>query len=299
MRGRVYLFIVLALSVSGCSLLWPLPHQDPHRVSEPFLLSSRTKIGEILRDRGRVVRLFTLHRAKDRDAIDVPDNSLLGISRGGSTGALLLEVDVRMNREGTLFLFHDGSLRAVNATFPDALLGRQLSSLSNQELAEVFHPSPYHERIPRFDEALYAVRPWNTALQLDIKQENFEVLDRIVQTLVTSDQTHQVLLQLKSLKNARYVRERYPNLAIDIRCRSFEALRDAVRLKPEVVEFEGWTSEEGISLAHEAGSRVLINVAGTFRDRPFFWKRLFRQGVDIIMTDRSEAMVAFLGEQES
>ena len=209
-------------------------------------------------------------------------------------GVPFLEVDLRVSKDGTPFLFHDGKLRSSNYVGDSRFNENHPEDLTDAELRTLRLPGDSNAKIPTLTEGLAIVASHNSALEMDIKRESNEILKTILDVVKARSEEQKVLVQCQKPESVRFIQENYPSVATLYRCKSEDEIPAVLLLKPTVVELEGWRSEAAIRTLHEAGIRVLINVAESRSDRPAIWEKLFEQGVDIIMTDHGDEMIKWL-----
>ena len=256
----------------------------------PFATSRHFNVDRVLTDRTMGLHWPSIHRAR---AGEQPDNSIKGIELAAQAGAPLIEIELRRTDAGALILFHDSSVRSTNATIPDRLSGRKIESLSDEELGTVRLRGRDQLSIPTFRQVLDAVKPYNSALELDLKSESPQRIDALVAEAQSSAQIPQIVVQCHKLETLAYVRGTFPKIMTIFRAKSFAELQQSYQLLPQIVEFEGWYAPEAIAEAHFHGIKVLVSVAGSIKDNSFSWKAYFSEGVDIIRTNRLEAMIEF------
>ena len=130
------------------------------------------------------------------DSIRHPDNTVEAIQSGWEMGADVVEVDVRMTREGVLVLFHDADLNK-----------RPIADMTHKELDAA---TPKY-RVPTMKEGLLAAVS-DKALLLDLKDEREEFLKQVLEQ--AEDSTipgSRVMLQSTSLKVLGFLRQHAPN----------------------------------------------------------------------------------------
>jgi len=265
------------------------------RASEPPPLCSAPKsktVVSALRDKNQRLYWTTAHRGERSAAPDNSANSLLASARAGVP---LVEMDVRRSRSGTPFLFHNRTLTAESIAGPAKFFGRRAVDLNDQELAEVRIRNGTGELpILFFADGLKVLRPYNTAAQLDIKDETPETIERVIASIERSEMKGQVVIQCQSVETLEYLRARHPEIAVLARLHRAEDLERVIALKPEIIfAEEQQLSPESIQRIRAAGIKVSIRVLGDDLDTPANWERLFRAGADILMTDHGNQLNAY------
>jgi glycerophosphoryl diester phosphodiesterase len=226
------------------------------------------------------------------------DNSLEAIRGAAQTGIPLIEVDVRRNADGSLFLFHDRRLDEGEMTAPTELMGKRAESLGDHELSLVHYSGGVPSRIATYAEALDAIEPYKTMLQLDVKGESRGVIDQAVRIARQKGQAHQIVIQCQRLSTLAYTREKYPDIAVLARAHSIADIRLAYRKLPDIIQIEAeWITPQIIEEIHTAGSKILVKSLYAM-DTVEHWERLFDAGIDILLTDKAAQMVWYLSASQ-
>lgn len=209
-------------------------------------------------------------------------------------GIPLIEVDVRWNADGTLFLFHDRRLDEDKMTGPAKLMGKRAESLDDHELPLVHYTGGAPSRIAAYAEALDAIKPDRTMLQLDVKGESRAMIDQAVRLAREKGQAHQILIQCQRLSTLAYVREKFPDIAVLARSHSIADVRMAYRKLPDIIQIEAeWITPELVEEIHTAGSKILVKSLYEL-DTVEYWERLLDAGIDIMLTDKAVEMAHYL-----
>jgi glycerophosphoryl diester phosphodiesterase len=259
--------------------------------SSAYTASSPQSVLARLHERPSPLRWPAAHRG---DPAYGQENSIPAIRGAAQAGVPLIEVDVRRNADGTLFLFHDRYLDKEKVMGPSELIGRDVESLRDHELRLVRYPGSTTAHMATYAEALEAIRPYRTALQLDIRGERLAVIDQAVRIARDQGQAHQILIQCQWLSTLARVRERYPDIAVLARSHSIADVRMAYRKLPDIIQIdEDWISPEMVREIHAAGSKILVKSLYAM-DTTEHWDRLFHAGIDIVLTDKAVQMVRHL-----
>jgi glycerophosphoryl diester phosphodiesterase len=257
-----------------------------HTASSPLSVLAR------LYERPSPLRWPAAHRG---DPAYGHENNLAAIRGAAQAGVPLIEVDVRRNADGTLFLFHDRRLDHEKIVGPRELIGRDVESLRDHELRRVQYPGTATAGIATYAEALEAIRPYRTALQVDIRGESLAVIDQAVRIARHQGQAHQLVIQCQRLSTLASVRERYPEIAVLARSYSIADIRLAYRNLPDIIQIDAaWITPEIVQEIHTAGSKILVKSLYAM-DTTQDWDRLFSAGIDILLTDKAVQMVRYLG----
>jgi glycerophosphoryl diester phosphodiesterase len=234
-----------------------------------------------------LIRETVAHRGSLHEGL--PDNSLPALADSARRGVRYLEVDVRLSREGPLFLFHDGSLRRENSSGPKDLFGRPVQELSLTEIAQIRLDPAETIGVPLLSEALKTLAGTATSLQLDLKGESDELLHAVVTEIAKAHASGRVVIQIRSPARVARLRRSHPSIRILARCKDDQQLDGAIAAGVDFVELERWITADGVARAHRAKIPVLINVAGSRYDEPEMWRLLRSRGVDLIMTNHALA----------
>lgn len=264
---RLLLFLV-PLLFSGCFSLYSIEDLAPIE-PQPTL------------ERSSIAHRGSLHR-------ELPENSIPAISQTFRSGVQFAEVDVRQSTEGDLFLFHDGSIQTNNSFAPLSLKGRKVQELSRSERAQVWLNQPKTVSIPLLRDALALLKDTPGTLQIDLKGESDPLLDSVIHELRRTNTLSRVIIQLRSPLRIARIRVNEPRARIVARCIDGEQLTQAIDAKVEAVELERWITADAVKAAHDAGVRVILNIASTHLDTPDTWSYLRARGVDTIMSDRAD-----------
>ena len=255
---RTLYFLCVLILISGCSSITKtaIP-QQPHCVP-------------------------SAHRGEHSLA---PDNSFAAIRSAVRHSIPYIEIDVRPTSVGELVLFHDKRLSSENSLAPEILYGRTISSLSKDERAHVrnLDGSP----LVTLPEALTLVHGSQSILQLDVKPDTSEVLEKILD-LVNSDPSHllNLVIQCQHVTCVKYLNQNAPSLHVLARVFSGEEFNEALLHSPYFIQVdESFLTEEMITVAHTRKTKILVKTLGTPPDTFETWFRLCALGIDAILTD--------------
>ena len=217
-----------------------------------------------------------------------PDNSIPALKEALAQGVQFLEVDVRKGNDGTLFIFHDGSLQNNNFFSPQGLEGKRVQELTQSERESVRLNQGGTIGIPTLKEALDVVSQNKTAsLQIDLKGESDELLQSVIDLLKQEKKLSRAVIQLKSPERITSIRAKEPTARILARCKDMEQLDQAIEARVEFVELERWITAEAIAKCHAANITVVLNVAAPPYDNRDTWEFFRARGVDSVMTDHA------------
>ena len=259
--------------------------------SSAYTASSPRSVLARLYEKSSPLRWPSAHRGAQAFG---PENSLDAVRGAAQAGIPLIEIDVRRNADGTLFLYHDRRLDGRKVSGPSQLIGRRAESLDDRELQLLRYAGGAPSPLATYAEALDAVAPYRTTLQLDVKGEPWAVIDQAVHIAREKGQAHQIMVQCQRLSTLAYVREKFPDIAVLARAHSVADVRKAYRKLPDIIQIEeAWISPVLVQEIHAAGSKILVKSLDTM-DTAEHWQRLFDAGVDIVLTDKAVQMVRHL-----
>lgn len=220
----------------------------------------------------------------------LPDNSLPALREAISSRVQFLEVDVRQALDGTLYLFHDGSLQRGNFSSPSELKGRRVKTLSADEWNSVRLDEAGTIKIPTLKEAIDLIAESRSAvLQLDLKGESNELLDSVVSLLRQEQKLSRAVIQLKDPDRIERLRSAEPTARILARCKNMQELHRAIDARVEFIELERWITGDAVTKSHEARIAVVFNISAPQYDNYETWQFFRARGVDSIMTDHAVA----------
>jgi glycerophosphoryl diester phosphodiesterase len=217
-----------------------------------------------------------------------PDNSIPALKESVAQGVQFLEVDVRKGGDGTLFIFHDGSLKDTNFASPQELTGKRVQELNPSERESVRLDKGGTVHIPTLKEALDVVSQSKTAtLQIDLKGESDELLQAVIDLLKREKKLSRSVIQLKNPERIQRIRAQEPAVRILARCKDTAQLDQAIAARVEFVELERWITAEAVAKCHAANITVVLNVAAPPYDNRETWEFFRARGVDSVMTDHA------------
>jgi glycerophosphoryl diester phosphodiesterase len=250
------------------------------RIRDEFLNSSSTTI------------LVASHRAVHHV---LPENSIPAIQEAIRLGVDIIEIDVKVSKDGVPMLMHDGKIdRTTN--------GKGDLEIQNYEdlrkLRLVANGKVTSEKIPTLEEALNAAKG-KILVDLDLKTDRIDEIIKVVQKTSTADITFyfdsdfHVLSKIDSVSRDFMIMPRAYNLAM---------ADSAIKLyNPEVIHIdENTNSPEVTELVKKGNARVWINALGkpdeTIRSGNVKQAvdPLVKNGANIIQTDEPEKLLTYL-----
>ena len=227
-----------------------------------------------------------------------PENSLKAIQEAIRLGVDIVEIDVRVSKDGIPFLMHDQTLdRTTNGKGDPELL-------TWQELQKFFIVDKNKRtslKIPTLQEAL-ALAKGKIMVDLDLKTSHIhEVIDVVKKTgtediVFFFDSDYQILAQVQKAGK---------DLMIMPRAHSLSEADSAITLfDPPVVHIDfSFYTPECTDLIRSSRARVWINALGDLdedlrkgHDKKVL-KRLLEGGANVIQTDEPELLLKVLREK--
>lgn len=146
-----------------------------------------------------------------------PENTLAAFREAVRAGADLIELDLRLSRDGEVVIFHDCDLdRTTGGQGPVG--EKTLAELKQLDAGSWFSPEFSDEKIPTLAETLDAIGPAGVGLCLELKIDRGEEdlrEDLVVRTLEVIEKTRfpgRLVPASFDLQAVRLVRSRDPNL---------------------------------------------------------------------------------------
>ncbi len=238
--------------------------------------------------------LVASHRAVHHQ---LPENSVPAISEAIRLGVDIVEIDVKVSKDGIPMLMHDGKVDRTTTgkgnletqTFEEL---RKLRLVSNGKVTE--------ETIPTLEEALQMAKG-RIMVDLDLKTEQIDKVIEVVKKLGAEDfvfffdSDYEILAKVDAAsKNYMLMPRAYSQAMAD------SAL---TRFKPEVIHIDSkFYTAEVTSLIRGKGARIWINALGVPDEEirkgnvRETLQNLTKQGANIIQTDEPEKIIRGLRE---
>lgn len=253
--------------------------------------SSTKTIAACIRDPG-CHRLFVVaHRAHGFDA---PENSREAVARAIQAGVPVIKIDVRVSKDGELFVLHDG--------WVDRTTNRQgrIESLSSAELAGARLANG--ETLPRFED-VYAISRGRAVLTIGFKVDAVEQVADWIDRHGSFDDLIFFVNTGEGMRAAARAKMRYPRMLVMVRLLDTRVTVDSTRAifgggLPEIFHTErvGASTVAGL---HALGVKVFMNVAqweGYVQPVKYLavgW--ILGTKLDLILTDEPEVLMRRIG----
>lgn len=235
----------------------------------------------------RTVRI-TAHRGSSARA---PENTLAALRLAVEDGADYAEVDVQRTADGIPVLLHDATLKRV-ARDPRRLEQVSRAELSRMEVGGWFSDAYRGEPVPTLLEAVNFVRG-RMGLNLELKygRADLGLAPTVLEVLRREDLLNQCILTSMNLAAVEQVRRLEPQVRVGLILTT--PVQDLRALDVDLlsIPLEGATPEV-VELVHRSGREVhvwTVNRTGDMR-------RMIRQGVDNIITDKPDVLRSMVNQ---
>lgn len=247
-----------------------------------------------------------------------PENSLAAFARCIELGVDVIELDARLSRDGELVLIHDDTLdRTTDGSGPvSALTLAELRRLRLRQGGGGAGAALTDHRIPTLREAMQAI-DGNILVDLDAKGGDLPTVWAKAQALFEElGVAGEVTVKLTAARDEA-LRERVPLIREIVYLQRVDqrlglplsaAVRDGAEWRPAaypVIFSDPEFMREGVRAVKDAGARVWaepyhdasaggLGDQAARRDPDASWGRLLELGATVLLTDRPEALVAYL-----
>ncbi|OJV17652.1 MAG: glycerophosphodiester phosphodiesterase [Dyadobacter sp. 50-39] len=238
--------------------------------------------------------LVASHRAVHHQ---LPENSLPAIREAIKLGVDIVEIDVKVSRDGIPMLMHDGKVDRTTTGKGD------LETQTFEELRKlrlVANGKTTEEKIPTLEEALQIAKG-RIMVDLDLKTERIDKVIEVVKKMRAGDFVFFFDSDYEILSEVDAASKKYMLMP-----RAYsQAMADSAltRFKPEVIHIDSkFYTPEVTGLIRSKGARVWINALGAPDEEirkgnvSETLKNLTQQGANIIQTDEPEKMIRGLRE---
>lgn len=230
------------------------------------------------------------HRGAARHA---PENTLSGMRTGALQGALWVELDVKLTRDGVPILMHDDDLdRTTDGHGPVAAM--DFADIRCLDAGSWFGPDFRGEKVPTLAEAIQAAALLDIGLNLEIKpcpgrdEQTAGVALSMALTLWPADRPPPLIssFSISALQMARTVAPHWPRgYLMDEEPADWAAIAD--RLEASTINVNARRqSADSIKALRATGRPVLAYTVNDAADA----RRLFQWGVAGIFTDTPQGL---------
>lgn len=216
---------------------------------------------KVIRSKGGVTKpLIAAHRGEHNN---LPENSLAAFKQTIQQGTDILELDVRVSKDGVPFIMHDATLdRTTNGTGDPAQLTMQ--QLKSFYLKTAPGKGLSEERIPTLEEVFKFCKK-KILIDLDIKTDELKPLVALVKKY---EMANNVLFFDDETTTMDYVKANVAGAMLMPRAHSkTQAMELLTKYHPAVVHIDdGFVSKEVIDLIHAGNAKVWINALDKIDD---------------------------------
>ena len=243
-------------------------------------------------DANSKVVLVAAHRAAHNN---YPENSIPSIKEAIRLGVDIVELDVKVTKDGVPVLMHDGTIdrTTTGSGKPSEYTYEEL------KLFRLIHEDDTTDQyVPTFDEALKLVKG-KIMVDIDLKTDQ---LDPILADIKRNGVEDHVFFFDNDYEALQYIQDKSPALYLMPRAYSYEMADSAiVRFNPEVIhiDFKFYTPEV-VELIKSNNARVWINALGIpdlslgTKNEGAVMDKLLKHGANIIQTDQPELLLKAL-----
>lgn len=238
------------------------------------------------------VVLVASHRASH---LDFPENSLPAIKEAIRIGVDIVELDVKVTKDGIPVLMHDGTInRTTTGTGKPS--DYTLDQLKKFKLIHKRDTTEY--TIPTFEDALKLVKN-KVMVDIDLKTDQLNPIIEVIRKQRCEDQ---VFFFDNDYDALQYVRDTDPEFMLMPRSYSYEMADSAiVRFSPEVIHIDfSFYNPEVTNLIRSNKARIWINALGEIdpalgtKNEDEAMDKLLKYGANIIQTDQPELLLESL-----
>ncbi|WP_440994952.1 glycerophosphodiester phosphodiesterase family protein [Arhodomonas sp. SL1] len=231
----------------------------------------------------------TAHRGS---SIKAPDNTLAAIEQAIEDQADYIEVDVRSTADGVLVLWHDAHLRRVDGR-TERVRDLPYSELRDREIGEAFATAHADTRIPTLREAIRHIRG-RARLYLDVKADPAprDLTRRIVALLREEDAVEGTVIASTERAVIQEAARREPRLSTTLFAEFILGRLDRQDFDALGLRHNRATPAQ-VAAARRHGHELHVWTVNRRREM----SRFIDMGVDNIITDRPDVLVALLEER--
>lgn len=247
-------------------------------------------------DANSKVVLVAAHRAAHNN---FPENSIPSIKEAIKLGVDIVELDVKVSKDGIPVLMHDGTIDRTTTG------SGKPSDYTHEELMHfklIHKGDTTEEKIPTFDQALRLIKG-KIMVDIDLKTDQ---LDPIIADIKKNECEDHVFFFDNDYEALQYVNDVDEHFYLMPRAYSYEMADSAiVRFKPEVVHIDfKFYNQEVVQLIKSNNARIWINALG-LPDMAFGTEnedkaidRILEYGANIIQTDQPELLLKALKKRK-
>ena len=253
-------------------------------------------IRKLFLDANANVVLVAAHRAAHNN---FPENSIPAIEEAIRLGVDIVELDVKVSKDGIPLLMHDGTIDRTTTG------SGKPSEFTYEELTHfrLIHKGDTTDQgIPTFDQALKLIKG-KIMVDIDLKTDQ---LDPIIVTIRQNQCEDHVFFFDNDYDALQYIKDSDPDFYLMPRAYSYEMADSAlIRFKPEVIHIDSkFYTPEVVRMIKSNNARVWINSLGIpdmslgTKNEDAVLDRLLIHGANIIQTDQPGLMLDALKKRD-
>ena len=219
----------------------------------------------------------------------VPENTLAAFRQSIARSVAVIEVDVRVTKDGRLVILHDPTLDRTT----DCSGSVSTFTLARLKACDAGWPTHRGERVPTLGEAIALVRDGPARLLLDIKPGT--PLDKVIDELRSSHAEAKVILGLRRAADVAHARTALPGVAILAFTPKASDAPAFARAGANIIRiWSDWVGADPAAVARTRalGPEVWIMVGRHLPANPADWRqlhaRMLASGPQGLITDRPE-----------
>ncbi len=237
-------------------------------------------------------------------AKEFTENTIEAFQRAGKIGALAIETDIRLTKDGVVVIYHDDNVGRVEG-MPFGTKGPLVADVNYAELtAKSLKPvgeDSGGRKVPTFQEVLDKVPTVLLNVELKRSPRFTELVDKTIAILKNHPAFDRVVLEAPDLATAEKLRaglgnklKLHINPGYDSAVPYEEAVKKVIAFKPHSLSISyKKLSWEIVDLAHKAGVEVWVWTV----DDPGIAQAATLLGVDAIKTDKPTMLLEMFGKK--
>ncbi len=218
-----------------------------------------------------------------------PENTIPAFIKAINLGVDMIEMDVRITKDGVPVIFHDSSLNRLFG------IDQSIHDLNLKEFQKLYLVSKNKEKIflPTLEEVLSTIPKISLNLELKDFTEDFSFERRVIELITSYGWEDYVWFASKRILVHKWLREYFPYKTILLQKKrdNFETLCLLKEIEPNAVQIrsQGLVSSF-ISKVHE----FKINVFYFYADQKEAFELAIKKGVDGILTNFPDLAIKFI-----
>ncbi len=220
-----------------------------------------------------------------------PENSIAGIQMALDIGADIVEIDVRVTKDGIPVLMHDDDIGALNKF--------TLAELQSYRLVDTLvHTQEF--KIPTLEEVL-KLETGDSFFYLDLKN-SIKELDAILAKVIEMNAKNRVIFYVKDIKSVRKIKKMIPEAFIMKKVFNTPNIKsDLEKFSPDVMHLGFNDAEREVAFINALKPyNKVLNVNSIKKIDPLarqsmdVYAELVGKGVNIILTDYPDILLNYL-----